>query len=306
MIWLAVTIFSYFLFALSSLTDRYLLAGLLPHPKVFAFYTGVTGAFALVLIPFGFRLPETQIILLALGTGAIGVLGVYTSYRAIFKSGVSRIVPMVGALFPLFTLGLTWIENPSNIAISPFLGVALLFFFVGTIFLSLRGSLKDFRPSWFDMGNAVLIAFLFALGLTLANTVYGSEGFVNGFMWMRWGGFLASVAFLLFPEARRIVFAKKKNPAGQKKVFLPFLLGKGAGASAFLVQQYVINISAKVQLAFLSALQGVQYVFLILFVGFLVMKKPELLKEEFQGANAFWKILGTICIVIGFIFFGLK
>lgn len=304
--WLSVTIFSYFLFAFSSLTDRYLLAGPLPHPKVFAFYTGVTGILAILLIPFGFKIPELQTAVLALGTGAIGVLGVYASYRAVFKSGVSRIVPMVGALFPLFTLGLTFIENPSNIAISPFIAAALLFFVAGTIFLSLRGSLKDFRPSWFDIGNAMLIAFLFALGLTLANSVYKAEGFVNGFMWMRWGGFLAAMAFLVFPEARSVVFVKEKNPASQKKVFLPFLLGKGAGASAFLVQQYVINISTKVQLSFLSALQGVQYAFLLLFVGILAVKKPDLLKEEFRGTNAIWKMVGTVCIIIGFIFFGLR
>ncbi len=305
MVWLIVTIFSYFLFAFSSLTDRYLLAGPLPHPKVFAFYTGVTGIIAVVLIPFGFKLPELQIALLAVATGVIGVMAVYVSYLAVFKSGVSRIVPMVGALFPLFTLVLTWLWNPSEIVISPFFVVALLSFIIGTVFLSLRGSLKDFRPSLFDIRNATIVAFLFALGLVLANGVYKSEGFINGFMWMRWGGFLAALSFLAFPETRKLVFAKKKNPAGQKRVYLPFLFGKGVGASAFLVQQYVINISTKIQLAFLSSLQGVQYAFLLLFVGILAIKKPDLLKEEFRGANAIWRVIGVGFIIMGFVLYSL-
>ena len=109
MAWLYLTIFAYFLFAFSSLTDRYLLAGSLPHPKAFAFYTGITGIIATMFIPFGFHVPELQLIFIALGTGALGVLTSFVAYRAVFYSEVSRIVPMVGAFFPLFTFVLSWV-----------------------------------------------------------------------------------------------------------------------------------------------------------------------------------------------------
>ncbi|MDP2641633.1 MAG: hypothetical protein Q8P39_03870 [Candidatus Yanofskybacteria bacterium] len=305
MLWLYITIGAYFLFAFSSLTDRYLLAGPLPHPRVFAFYTGVTGILASFLIPFGFSVPEPFVIMLALVAGVVSVLGLYSAYRAVYHSGVSRIVPMVGGLFPIFTLFLSILILGREAVVSPGILVALAFFILGTILLSLRGSLREFAPSLFDIRNSLLVAFLFAAGFVLAKLVYGHESFLNGFIWMRWGGFLTAVSLLAFPATREVVFRATKNPASQKRVYIPFLLGKGAGSAAFLMQQYAIFLVQSVQLAVISALQGMQYFFLLLFVGILAVKKPRLLKEEFSGLNVLWRVLGASCIAAGFLLFTL-
>ncbi|MBI2644448.1 MAG: hypothetical protein HYW95_03015 [Candidatus Wildermuthbacteria bacterium] len=303
MVWLFVTIFSYFLFAFSSLTDRYLLAGPLPHPRVYAFYTGITGILAVALIPLGFQFLGLPFALRGLAAGAIGLLGIYALYRAVFRGGVSRIVPMVGALVPIFTslMAISILSEP--VELSQNILIALVLFIVGTFFLSLRGSLLEFRPSWFDMGNALVIAFLFSFSLVLTKNVYDEGGFLNGFMWMRWGGFLASLSFLVFPVTRGVVFRKQQNPVQQKRILLPFLSGKGAGMFAFLLQQVALYLARPFQVALMSALQGVQYAFLLVFVAILSFKNPDILKEEFSSANAIWRIIGVACIGAGFLFF---
>lgn len=301
--WLSFTILAYFLFAFSSLADRYLLAGSLPHPRAYAFYTGITGIFAAFLIPFGFAIPELFWIFFALGTGVVSVLGLYAAYRAVFLSGVSRIVPMVGGFFPLFTFLFAWILFAERTTPSPSMLFSFLLFTLGTVLLSLRGSIREFRPSSSDLRNSLVVAFLFALGFVLAKMVYEQEGFVNGFIWIRWGGFLTAASFLLFSQTRKVVF--EKNPAKERKVYLPFLIGKGTGVTAFLLQQYAISLARNFQLGIMSALQGVQYLFLLLFVGILAFKRPGLLKEEFHGANVVWRILGVLCVGAGFLFFAL-
>lgn len=303
MIWLLIAIGSYFLFAFSSLADRYLLAGPLPHPRAFAFYTGITGGLAVVLIPFGVRIPETPIVFLALATGVVSVLALYASFRAVYHSGVSRIVPMVGALFPMFTLALTWVAFPNDFSFNGATAAALLMFIIGTVLMSLRGSLREFKPSLFDISNSLLVAFLFSLAFIMTKSVYEAEPFISGFAWMRWGGFLTSLSFLIFPVTRGVVFNSEGNPVSKPKIYMPFLLGKGAGSVAFLMQQAAISLVRPSQLAFISALQGVQYLFLLLFVGILAAKRPNLLKEEFSGINAVWRVSGAAFIAIGFVLF---
>lgn len=303
MLWFYFAILAYFLFAFSSLTDRYLLAGPLPHPRAFAFYTGITGILAIVLVPFAFEIPELWVGLLALATGVVGVLGLYASYRAVYYGGVSKIVPMVAALFPLFTLALSRLFFAEEFVFSTALFAATTFFVLGATLLSLQGNPQNLKISWFDLKNSFLVAFLFAFTFVLTKTVYEQESFLNGFMWMRWGGFLASVSLLAFPLTRKLVFQKKRNPAREKSVYLPFLLGKIAGSSAFLLQQLAINFAKPFQLTVVSAMQGVQYAFLLIFVAVLAVKNPKLLKEEFTGANRIWRITGVVCIVVGFITF---
>ena len=303
--WLFLSIFAYVLFAFSSITDRYLLAGSLPHPRAYAFYTGITGIFAVVLIPWGFEFLSPAMTVFSLFAGVVSVLALYASYRAVFYSGVSRIVPMVGALFPVFTFLLFSLFARESVSISQNELIAFILFIIGTVFLSLEGSLKRFRPSWFDIRNSVLVGFLFALAFVLAKEVYDAEGFVNGLIWTRWGGFLTALSFLAFPATRKVVFRGRKNPATQHRVFIPFLLGKGTGAVAFLAQQYAISIARNFQLTMISALQGVQYLVLLILVAILSFKNPKLLDEEVKGVNALWRLLGMICIAAGFVVFAL-
>ena len=82
MLWLIVTILAYLILAVVFLVDKYLLVGPIPNSKLYAFYIGLLGLAALVLVPFiGFYFPEPFEGLLAFISGAAFVYGIFWFFR---------------------------------------------------------------------------------------------------------------------------------------------------------------------------------------------------------------------------------
>ena len=67
-------------------------------------------------------------------------------------------------------------------------------------------------------------------------------------------------------------------------------------AAAFIMINWAISLG---NVALVSSLQGVQYIFLILLVLFLSAKHPKILKEELGGGVLIQKFLGIILISLG-------
>ncbi|PIX03330.1 hypothetical protein COZ78_00885, partial [bacterium (Candidatus Gribaldobacteria) CG_4_8_14_3_um_filter_42_11] len=104
MLWILITIFSYFLLALTALGDKYLLSGK-PEPKSYNFFINLPGVLLLFLIPFvGFIKPDFKQIVLSLLAGGFGVFAGYFLYVALERFEASRVIPTIGSILPLFTL----------------------------------------------------------------------------------------------------------------------------------------------------------------------------------------------------------
>lgn len=169
MLWLIIAILSYFLFAVVVLVDKYLLAGLMPSPKVYTFYLGAFGILVLVLVPFGFLIPQPWQIFLALLAGAFHILGVFVYLNALKNFETSRVVPAIGGLGPLFTFGLIYLLFSGKEILS-FSGlIAFIFLLLGSIFISWEKSKKITLKS---LQYSALAAFLFSLYFVLAKFVY--------------------------------------------------------------------------------------------------------------------------------------
>jgi hypothetical protein len=109
---------------------------------------------------------------------------------------------------------------------------------------------------------------------------------------------LAAVIFFLFaPEIKREIFRKKIS--FKKKTAVIFLSSQIAGAGAGILQNWAIALAPLVYVALISALQGVQYVFLFILTVFLSLKFPRILKEEISGKIIFQKIFAILSICIG-------
>ena len=74
MTWIIVTAIAYFLTAVNSVLDKYLLNRSIPEPVTYAFYVGIFSIFTLVLTPFGFHWPGLWQFIAAILTGAIFLL----------------------------------------------------------------------------------------------------------------------------------------------------------------------------------------------------------------------------------------
>ncbi len=301
MFWLIVIILAYFLFAVVALGDKYLLTGP-PNPKSYSFYVGISGGLVLFLIPFvGFSIPGFYQILLCFLTGAIFIFAILGLYEGLEHFEVSRMIPAIGALSPLFIFILIFFFSGGE----EILGLKEIFAF---LFLISGGVLMTWSPSTKislkSLQVSILTAFLFALFFVLTKYVYIILPFWTGFIWIRIGTFLTALFFIFFKEIRKEIFAGKFT--FNKKTGTFFLLNQGVGAGAFILQNWAIALAGLVYLSVISALQGVQYVFLFVFATLLSLKFPGILKEEISKKVLFQKITAILLIGAGLIVLALN
>lgn len=291
MLWLVVAISAYLIFALVALGDKYLLAGP-PNPKSYSFYVGTLGILVLVLIPFvGFSIPETSQVLLGLLAGAVFIFALFGLYTALENFEVSRIVPAIGGLLPLFTFGLVYLFSGGEGILSSWKILAFILLLAGSVLISFEKGKSITSKS---LQISALAALLFAIAFILTKFVYLSQPFWSGFIWMRIGGFLAAICFIFTKEVKREIFERKFT--FQKKTGTIFLFNQGIGAGAFILQNWAIALVPFGFLAFINALEGTKYLFLLIFTILLALKFPKILKEEISRKILFQKILAILLI----------
>ena len=103
MFWLYITIIAYLLFALANIGDKLMVSKYQTKPIVYAFYVGVLGVFAVLLIPFGVVIPSPVHIFWALAGGPAFVLALYFMYQALHLGETPRAITILGGTSPIFT-----------------------------------------------------------------------------------------------------------------------------------------------------------------------------------------------------------
>jgi len=294
MSWLLIAILSYFLFAVVVFGDKYLLKGLMPSPKVYAFYVGTFGILALALIPFGFSIPTPLVIFLALLAGASHILGTLFYFNGLQRFDTSRVVLAIGAMAPLFTFGLTYLFLGGEATLSLKGIVAFILLISGSTLITWE---KDKKFTLESFKYSALAAIFFSLYYVLSKLVYLEQPFISGFIWSRFGAFLLAIILFFSKEVREELFVKKKSfNLKTWGVFLPVEVG---AASGFILQNWAIALAGTASLALVSALGGVQYVFVLIFAILLSLKFPQILKEQISGKIIFQKILAILLIGAG-------
>lgn len=298
MLWFYITILSYLLFAVGNIFDRYILRGPLQHPRAYAFYIGASGIFAVFLIPFAnFRVPAVTTIILAIFAGSVVIVALYYLFKGIYEGNVSTQVPMVGAFAPMFTLLFSFIFAGEKVDLGMRELLALLCLIFGIIFLSIRINAHDLSFKKKHVAYALVAGVFFGLGFVLTKMVYDLEEFLNGYIWTTIGGVSVAIVFLFMPGTKEMIF--KKSPITQKALWAPLLAGKTIGTLGNIAQNYAISLAAFGQVAFISALAGVQHLGILLIAVFLYLTKPKLLNESFTKKSLSVRFLGIIFVGAG-------
>lgn len=294
MAWLVVAILAYFFLAISFFGDKFLLTGGISNPKVYTFYVGILSIFVVIFIPFGFFLPSLSQILLAFLTGLIFILGLYIYYSLVKKFEVSRIVPTIGGTIPILTFLFIYVFSKGTVRPSFGNIISFLLLTSGSV-LIIAEKIKDvFNKTFiFSLGAA----FYFALYYVLAKSVYTSLDFINGFIWIRFGSFLAALIFLFSREVRGQVFSSTRQK-GIKTTGL-FIGNQIAGSLGGILQNWAVALAPLIFVAFVNALAGVQYVFLLFFTALISIKFPQILKEKISKKIILQKILAILIIGAG-------
>lgn len=295
MLWLIITILSYLILALVFLVDKYLLVGPIPNPKVYAFYIGILGGAVLLLIPFiDFYVLEPMQLIFAFISGASFVLGMFWFFKGLKLFESSRIVPAVGGILPIFTFLFIYIFSKGEEKIQSGDVLALLLLVFGSVLITYERrkgvSLRSLKIS-------VVAAFFLAMSFIFSKYVYMAHPFLLGLVWIRTGGALLALTFLFSTRFRNELFERKIKL--EKKTAVVFLTGQAAGAGANILQNWGVALAPLIYVAFINALQGVQYVFLLIFTALLSVKFPKILKEEISGVTIFQKIIAVLFIGTG-------
>jgi drug/metabolite transporter (DMT)-like permease len=315
--WLAIALTSYLINAGVYVGDKFLLSKKVHSSIAYAFYVGIWSFLNIFLLVADPWLPNWQQLGVDLAAGLIFLATLIFWYKALHQSEATRVVPIVGALIPVFSYGLGFIFLHEQLTERELL--AFLILIIGGVLVSVKhtkfyelqtvanrvrtvfgnalgGIHAEYRPTRRLIINSIISAFFFAAFYVLIKYVYSTQPFVGGFVWSRMGSFIGVHLMLLVPAWRKLIFEKHIGESSKPKNLVLFFSIRGLAAFAFILLNRAVSMG---NVAVTNALQGSQYIFLFFMVLFLSSKYPKVLKEELSGEVLFQKIIGAVLVGIG-------
>jgi len=293
--WLLIAILAYFFLAVVSLFDRYFLVGPMPSPKVYTFNVGIFGfIFCLPFLLLGINLPAVNVVFLGLFTGALRMLAILFLFTSIKKGEISRVVPAVGGLQPIFSFLLFFIFLPQSRILNVFQIIAFVLLVLGSVLISVKKFDKEFF-NFRILKYPITASFLYSLTFFLTKNLFLATSFFGGMFLILFGGGLGAISFLFLSKNREVILNQKMSG----RISGLFILGQIIGGTAIILQYYAVFLAKAGQVPLINALEGTRYVFLLFFIFLLSGWKPQLLKEEVSREVFIPKILAVLLIVGG-------
>jgi len=295
--WLLIAIFAHSISAVVFVIDKYILSRTRLRPAAYAFYVGIFGGLALFLIPFGFNLLPVNQVIISFSAGAFFVLAVLFFYKSIQIGEVSRITPIIGGAVPIFTLILSYLFLSERLGSQQLIAFSL-FVLGGMVMLWPRKGkrIPGQQPLIKRLPIVLLAALFFSGSFVLTKYIFSYQPFINGFIWIRLGGVLGAGLLFLLPISRRVILDSSRRTKARTGVLV--VLSKGLSAGGFILLNYAIFLGS---VSLVNALQGIQYVFLLVLGVFLSRKFPQIIKEQISEGALIQKIVAIILIGLGLI-----
>ncbi len=308
MSFILIAVLAYLFLAIVNLADKFLLGNVIPNYKVYTFLVGVLSLLALFLAPWFLVWPGFLLFILSLIIGALFPPALLFLYRALKDGDTSKIITLIGGTIPLFTIFFSVVFLGERFAPRQWLAIALLL--IGTIIISWIPDKKNIWNKfahWFGLTKddpkkgiitAIMSALFFSLFFIGSKYLYSQQGFMSGFIWIRLGTFIAVLFLLINKKQRQDIFKSIKSLAKDKGRFL-FLGNQGLAAMGSFLQNYAIALGSVV---LVNALQGVQYVFLLILGAIITVFRPKAIKENISRSIIIQKIIAIILIGLGLYF----
>lgn len=138
-----------------------------------------------------------------------------------------------------------------------------------------------------------------------------SQPFASGFLWLKISGFFWGFIFLFSRDVRthlkKIKIDALNNLFSGKKFALfiltaVFIAKLALGGIANIFQNLAISLASVEKIAVIKALEGSQYLFILIFAFVITKKYPHILKEEIKLKILSQKLAGIIIIIEGKLF----
>lgn len=285
--WFFIAVIAQGILGSSAVFDKLLISRRSIDPFAYAFWLGILGVFALLLLPFGAVAIAFDAILWALLAGAFFVAAFFWLYWAMRESEVSAVFPLVGVLSPVFTLFF------SNFTAGEELGFA---YGVGFLFFIIAGAVLFFTEKrerrFFVICGGFVSALFFSGSVIISKIVFLRAEFIPGFFWIKIGGVIFALFLLLWPKTRKKIFLSAvKTETGIK--FWYFANRAYAAAGSVLVN-FAVFLAPNA--ALVDATQNLKFAAVFFLAWFLA-------RERFYGKMLLWKLVSVFCIFLGFWWF---
>lgn len=318
--WIFVAIFSYLLNAGVYVADKFLLSRKIHSSIVYAFYVGIWSIGNVVLLVFDPYVPTSTELMLDLSAGLFFLFTLVFWYKALHQSEATRVVPIVGALTPVFSFIFSYLFLGAELSLQELAAFIILiaggllisvkrtrlhlFGEVAERFKSIYGNAlgkfgAELRPTRRLIINSVISAACFATYYVFIKYIYShtDQPFIGAFVWSRLGSFLGVLAMLLVPYWRQLIASSKAHEHRTPKQLAFFLGVRLAAAAAFIMLNWAVSLSSNV--ALINALQGTQYVFLLVIILILAAKYPKFIDEELGRGVLLQKLIGAVLVALG-------
>lgn len=287
---LPFTLLAYFLNALAVLSNKFLLQKTIPDPLIYVFYISLVSLLAILALPFT-NIPQIGVFLQASFSTLLWTTGAYFMFKALKSGQVSRVIPIIGTLIPLFLLIIA--SKTNAISLTQALAVGVLI--VGMIFLTLtdwQGKLNK----W-ELVFEFLSASFFAASYIVLREAYQNLDFFSVIVWSRLILLPLGIFILLIPHLRRKIITSQGTKINfLSKTGLIFAGGQISGTLSEFLLLFSISLANP---ALVNSLQGSQYIFLLVFSLILAKKFPTVFQENHTPKALVSKLAGIVLIGIG-------
>ncbi len=296
--WITFALAGYFFNAITTIFDKFLLAGRIREPVVYAFFVSILSIFAIVLVPFGYQPIASQTVSLFVISGMFFLYGLVAFYTAVQRSEISRVAPLVGITTALIAGAASLVFGPaSQISFSPGHFFSLLLLLSGAFLVAFDLPIKKHDAL---MPSTVLAGGFMAVSLIFLKIGYQEADFVNGLLWSRLGFILGGFSLLIIPGYRHAILSNTQGLSASNRrdvsTGLLFILNKIFGALATFCLTYAAFLGP---VTFIQALNGVQYVFVFILTVPLALRFPGIFEERLDFWDWFQKGVAVLCIGLG-------
>jgi len=296
--WLLLAILGHLLNALVYLTDKAFVVKFYPSPKAMAFISGAAGVFLFFSFPWYPKPTSFDVMLAGVGAGIVSIPALVYFFQAMQRDEVSRVVPAVGSMIPLFTFGLSyWILNErlGKETLAAFSLLAL-----GGIIIAFRSFEFSFlQKRYFQFLLEIIVAFLFSLSFVLQKYAFEGTDKFSAFLWSRVGAFGAALPLLSSGEVREKIRFGSIEGEGTRIKFkngILFLVSRIFAGLSPLIIIFAISFGSA---TLVNALQGLQYIFLFILALLFSQQWPDIFEEEMTKSAIVQKSIATVIIIAG-------
>lgn len=250
----------------------------------------------LFVIPF-VRMPDPWTILLGSISTLLWTTGIYFMLKALQIGQISRVVPVIGTLIPIFLL----IKAISTFSVTNSQIEAILLLVLGLICITIFDWKGKIEKS--ELIFEITAAFFIAISYVVLREAYlAGHDFLSVLSYSKLILIPVGVILVLLPVTRHKIFSIKgdSNESPWKLFNLKTGIIFGIGQLSAGVSEFLITFSVSLaEPALVNSLQGTQYVFLF-FVNLVLSRKyPAVFSEDITRKLLIAKFIGIIFIGIG-------